>query len=270
MNLQSNTGTHVTLRRNAVAHACFTFTVLLAAGAANAAAGFGVSNGPDGAPIRKQTYYAHSPTGVRAAIPQEAAQIYPNGYTGNTGTAIRKFVDTLPQVGGVDNKLSDGSVAKYIPAAVTTKWIRPDGTESPDDYYEIAVVEYKEKMHSDLKPTTVRGYVQIDHLASNNLGSIKGSKAVPLTYPNGQPIMIPGVDKNGKLTGAMVAALAVDNPHYLGPAIVATRNVATRLKFYNLLPVGRYDAATGRNGDLFLPVDETLAGAGVGPDSVTR
>ena len=40
----------------------------------------------------------------------------------------------------------------------------------------------------------------------------------------------------------------VDNPHYLGPTIVATKDQAVRIVFYNLLP-------KGADGDLFLPTD---------------
>ena len=278
MNLQSKKVAHINMRRNAVAQACVTFSLLLATGAANAAAGFGVSNGPDGAAIRKQTYYAHSPTGKRAVNPPEANTLIPN-YDGSTGAALRKFVDTLPQVNAASNKLSDGVTEKYIPAAISTKWKTPAGALTDDDYYEIAVIEYKEKMHTDLKPTTVRGYVQIDHHASNGRTPIKGQGATtyPLFYPlqanetTPRAIMIPATDALGKIIpGQMVQAVAVDKPHYLGPAIVATRGVATRLKFHNLLPVGRYNPTTGRNGDLFIPVDETLPGAGVGPDGVTR
>ena len=46
--------------------------------------------------------------------------------------------------------------------------------------------------------------------------------------------------------------------HYLGPLIVAQRNRAVRIKFTNNLP-------TGAAGDLFIPVDTTLMGAGDGP-----
>ena len=64
-------------------------------------------------------------------------------------------------------------------------------------------------------------------------------------------------------------AMGVDKPHQLGPTILAmgrthgiqptTGNaVPVRIKFYNLLP-------TGTGGDLFLPVDETVAGSGQGP-----
>ena len=46
--------------------------------------------------------------------------------------------------------------------------------------------------------------------------------------------------------------------HYLGPLIIAKRDTPVRIKFTNNL-------ATGTNGDLFLPVDTTVMGAGMGP-----
>ena len=47
--------------------------------------------------------------------------------------------------------------------------------------------------------------------------------------------------------------------HYLGPLIVAHRNRSVRVKFSNLLP-------TGLAGNLFIPVDTTVMGAGTGPN----
>jgi FtsP/CotA-like multicopper oxidase with cupredoxin domain len=286
------------LRRSAVSRACLTFAMALAsAPGAFAGAGWGNSVGADGiTPIRVPTYYAHSPSGQRDAtviLNDKKKDVIPTlGNGGNTGAALRKFVDPLAPLGldptSKDNKLADGATSKYIPLAVSTPWIRPDGSPSVDgasktteEYYEIAVIEYKEKMHSDLNnPTTLRGYVQIDHEASNGRTKLPGSKLIPLTYLEGTPevphpaIMINGTDANGQLTGLKVAALAVDNPHYLGPAIVATKGVPTRIKFVNLLPVGHSgNNAQGvfkRNGDSFIPVDETLPGAGVGADGATR
>ena len=46
--------------------------------------------------------------------------------------------------------------------------------------------------------------------------------------------------------------------HYAGPLIVAERDVPVRIKFTNNLP-------TGDAGDLFLPVDTSVMGAGMGP-----
>src|SRR5574341_1426697 len=130
---------------------------------------------------------------------------------------IRKFVDTLPGL----TSAGANNLGQYIPVGV------PDTTTFPNaDYYEIAVVEYQEQMHSDLPPTTLRGYVQLET-----------SVVTGAHYP------LPG----GKF--------GVDKPHFLGPTIVAQRDRAVRITFYNLLP-------TGADGDLFLPVDSTIMGSG--------
>ena len=115
------------------------------------------------------------------------------------------------------------------------------------DYYEIALVEYAEKMHSDLPPTKLRGYVQL------------ATSVVPPV-----PLLLGSLSQ-------MAPPVGVDKPHYLGPIIVARegsrprgngpggRPEAGRITFYNLLP--NSDAG----GNLWLPVDETVPGSGVGP-----
>ena len=253
-------GLQTNMRRSPVAHACLTFSMLLAAGAAQAGAGWGDSFGPDGVtPIRVPTFYAHSPSGMRDNTPLNDKFRPAENANGNfTGTALRKFIDPLPVV-GTPKTLADGKTSKYIPAAVATKWVDGNGVQTNDEYYEIAVVEYAEKMHTDLaKATTIRGYVQI-----YPKGSTPGAGAVALTYPSGAPILF---DNKTQVYG-------YSNPHYLGPAIVAKRGTAVRLKFYNFLPVGRAAVnAKGEwqhNGDLFIPTDITMAGAGVGPDGST-
>jgi FtsP/CotA-like multicopper oxidase with cupredoxin domain len=50
-----------------------------------------------------------------------------------------------------------------------------------------------------------------------------------------------------------------NHPSYFGPMIIAHKNRPVRVKFTNKLP-------TGSDGDLFLPVDTSLMGAGMGPD----
>jgi FtsP/CotA-like multicopper oxidase with cupredoxin domain len=210
---------------------------------AYAGAGWGDNLDFNGQPIKVPTFYANTPSGARKnANPFTAAA------TVDTGTALRKFVDGLPRLGpaGANN------LGQYLPIAVADTASYPGS-----DYYEIAVVEYAEKMHSDLpKGTTLRGYVQIETPAN-----AASSRHVALTYPNGSPIL----DANGN------QIYAVDNPHYLGPVVVASKGRAVRFKFSNLLPVGGFDAVTGqRNGDIFLPVDETLLGANVGPDGVSK
>ncbi len=51
---------------------------------------------------------------------------------------------------------------------------------------------------------------------------------------------------------------SVNQFHYLGPLIIAEKDRAVRLKFTNSLD-------TGAAGNLFIPVDTTLMGAGMGP-----
>ncbi len=123
---------------------------------------------------------------------------------GITG-GIRKFVDGLPGLGlsGINN------LGQYMPIAI------PDTTTYPgSDYYEIELGQYSEQMHSDLPPTTLRGYRQ------TNMG--------------GTPF------------------------HYMGPMIMATKDRPVRIKFTNNLP-------TGKGGNLFIPVDTTVMGSGMGP-----
>jgi FtsP/CotA-like multicopper oxidase with cupredoxin domain len=153
---------------------------------------------------------------------------------------IRKFVDTVPGLtpAGANN------LGQYIPLAVAEPCTF---SGQAADCYTIALVEYAEKMHSDLPATKLRGYVQLS------------TAAVP-----GAHIALPGVTMPD---GSQ--AFAVDNPHYLGPAIVAQGKVAglgaagaakpVRITFYNLLP----NSLSG--GNLLLPVDETVDGAGLGP-----
>jgi FtsP/CotA-like multicopper oxidase with cupredoxin domain len=162
---------------------------------------------------------------------------------------MRKFVDTLPGLGPT----SANNLGQFIPVGVPTDWpLGCVGAACTADYYEIAVVEYAEQMHSDLPASRVRGYVQI--VPANWSG------AVPLTTAN-------GLTHNVTIGGAQ--AYGATKPHYLGPVLVAkgrAHGVAgpagdakpVRIKFYNLLP-------TGAGGDLFLPVDETIPGSGVGP-----
>lgn len=154
-----------------------------------------------------------------------------------TGTGLRKFIDSLPGLGSENAN----NLGQYIPVAIADETTYP-GSE----YYEIALVEYSEQMHSDLPATRLRGYVQIETLENASV-----SNHVALLYPDGSPIL--------DILGSQV--YAVDNPHYMGPIIISQRDLPTRIKFTNYLP-------TGAGGDLFLPVDTTVMGAGMGPLNV--
>ncbi len=147
---------------------------------------------------------------------------------------LKKFVDTLP--GLTPEKAND--LGQYIPIAV------PDQTTYPGtDYYEVAVVQYRMKFHRDLPATLLRGYVQLST-------SVVPGRRVALSNAN--------LDPNG-LAAPIATYTGVDDPHYLGPTIVANKDRPVRVLFRNLLP-------TGTGGDLFLPTDTSLMGSGAGPD----
>ena len=243
---------------------------------ASAGAGWGDSTNPANPNGKIQTFYASSPSGLfqagacfdaagNAAVPAAGGLCDSGGYidpTTGISMGLRKFVDGLPGLtpAGANN------LGQYLPVAVADTATYPGS-----DYYEIAVVEYAQRMHSDLaKATTLRGYVQIDPVATDSAGASKsvGSNGIALFQIDGvTPVMI--ARPNGAGGFVQKQAYVFDTPHYLGPVIVANQGTAVRLKFYNALPVGR--AANGaRNGDLFLPVDETLPGAGFGPDGKVK
>ena len=146
---------------------------------------------------------------------------------------LRKFIDSLPGFtanGGsrtANTALGPNTLGQYIPLATAQTLA---GFPN-DDYYVIALVEYRERLHRDLPAVTgvwpaaqtggtlLRGYVQLDQTSGN----------------------------------------AIDQPHYLGPLIIAKENRPVRIKFVNMLPT------TSAGGYLFLPVDTSIMGAGMGP-----
>src|SRR5690606_10025139 len=169
---------------------------------------------PEGAMGGSPRFYGPYPNYANSPLPEITDKI--------TG-GIRKFMSSLPGLGpsGANN------LGQYIPVAVA------DTTSYPgSDYYEIAVVQYREQMHPDLPATLLRGYVQLE--TPENVGV---SQHVELVNENvtgtATPILIDGNP-----------VFAVDNPHYLGPAISAIKDRPVRILFRNLLP-------TGQEGNLF-------------------
>ena len=151
---------------------------------------------------------------------------------------IRKFVDEIPLLSVPpvfsswtpitwNNMAITPYVAgkKFIPVAV------PDLVTYPGDhYYEIAVVQYNQQLHTDMKATTLRGFVQVHgHDASGN---------------------------------PLYDSLSVSQ---LGPMIFAKKDVPVRVKLYNLLPLMN-DKTSGKSGKSLIPYDDTFMGAGAGPD----
>ncbi len=171
---------------------------------------------------------------------------------------IPKFVDRLPGLGpaGANGVIQAHGAGQYIPVGVAEPCTY---SGQAADCYAIGLVEYSEKLSSALPAATkLRGYVQLE---TPGLLAWMAAQNPPLVS---EKVPVPG----GKF--------AIDNPHYLGPVLVAKGRVAgiantlptdpgypkpVRITFYNLLP------PTSAGGDLFLPVDDTVPGSGVGPST---
>jgi FtsP/CotA-like multicopper oxidase with cupredoxin domain len=242
--------------------------------------GYGSNVDVSGRTIDVQTYYASSPQGVRPAYDFTTHALSATA-TIDTGKPLRKFVDPLA---GAYNGL-DGA---GIPVGITEKWFNPiTNTQTTDDYYEIAIVEYTEQMHSDLpKGTLLRGYVQIETpklvptanggtVGLKDVTGVVGSEHIPATYPDGTPIykMVPDPANPGEMKQGTEQVFFVHSPHYLGPVIVASKGTPVRIKYTNYLP---YTTKTGvkvgsaSGGKMPIPVDRTIAGGGpiLGPDGL--
>jgi hypothetical protein len=136
---------------------------------------------------------------------------------------IRKFVDGLPGV----TEAAKNNLDQYLPIAVAdqTTFTAANGFEQDADYYVIALVQHREKMHSDLPPTLLREYVQLE----TNVASGKHiALQTDLLDGTSTATLMPNGDQ----------AYAVDDPHFLGPLIVAQKDKSVRIVFYNLLPTG--------------------------------
>jgi FtsP/CotA-like multicopper oxidase with cupredoxin domain len=158
-----------------------------------------------------------------------------NSGSGYLTVGMRKFIDDLPGLCVPPNCPTTG---KYIPVAVPEAKIY-NGIEA--DEYVIGVVQYRTSFSSDLPSTLVRGYVQLETPANAGI-----SQSYPL-----QNELLDG-------TFADTGYFGVTAPQWLGPIIAATKNKPVRIVFHNLLPMGA-------DGDLFLPVDATMMGSGMGP-----
>jgi FtsP/CotA-like multicopper oxidase with cupredoxin domain len=246
---------------------------------AHANAAFGTNTDIAGNVINVPTYYASSPQGVQPAFDPVTHALSITGLTVDTGTPIRKFIDPLGGVyNGLENLPGVSDLQSGIPVGLTEKWMNPlTNVQTTDDYYEIAIVEFTQRLHTDLaKATRLRAYVQIE-TASMGFGStgkkditgLISSEHIPATYPDGSPIY---KMKRDPQTGLMVQDTTqrvyfVHKPHALGPVILAAKGTPVRIKFTNYLP---YTDSTGRSvgswngmgGESFVPVDETIAGGG--------
>ncbi len=144
---------------------------------------------------------------------------------------LAKFVDTLPGLcnneTGATNPTGKNNLGQCIPVGV------PDTLTYPgSDYYELEIVEFRERMHTDFPV-------------------LSGGSADAMTATAGGTLL-----RGYRQTNT--TNLDVLTPHNLGVTIVATKERPVRIKFTNSLPI---DAG----GDLFIPTDTTVMGSGPGP-----
>ncbi len=169
---------------------------------------------------------AQGGTVTAAAITDNATGFMIPDYFGTANwansPALTKFVDSLPGLGPTANN----TLGQYIPVAVAD-----NTTFVGSDYYEIAEVEYTQKLHTDLPASHLRGYVQIQPAGS-----------------------VTGFTLAGYAAAADKLAYASQHASYLGPVIVAQKDKPVRIKLTNLL-------STGAAGKLPVPVDTTYMGA---------
>lgn len=158
---------------------------------------------------------------------------------------IKKFQDELPvPCDPANGGCPTDAGARFIPVGVPEQAMATGPTA---DQYTIGLVQYRTRFNTDLPPTTVRGYVQIETPATASI-----SQHVPLTNTMLDGTTEPVLDASGNQVYGITA------PQWLGPFIASTKDKPTRVIFHNYLP-------TGIKGDLFLPVDSTMMGSGMGP-----
>ncbi len=199
-----------------------------------------------------------SGTGAAATAQVNAGSIAAVNLTaGGTGYitpgGIKKFQDGLPQLcnPSIPGNCVPNNLGQYMPLAVpdTTTFSTANGFDLDADYYVIALVQHREQMSSSLPGTgtLLREYVQLETPA-NASWSKHVALQTDLLDGTSVPVLMPDGSQ----------AIAVDDPHFLGPVIVANKDKPVRIVFYNLLP-------TGSDGDLFLPTDSSMMGSGMGP-----
>ena len=157
------------------------------------------------------------------------------GGTGTGASATATVNAAGPFTGGLHKFIDNLPDLKALIA-------KPDTVTFPGtDYYEIRVIEDSSwSFHADLGGnTTLRVYQQTNNGTNQGL--------LPCT-----PLP------------ACANTLAPPAVSYLGPVIVATKDRPTRIKFTNALPT------TGNGGDLFIPTDTSVMGAGPGYDPASN
>jgi len=188
-----------------------------------------------------------------------------SGYGSANG--IRKFVQDLP----------DLAVATPAHIAAVKTFGNPNFIPASDTY-EIAAIRTQWQFSPDLGMTEVNLYAQVD---ATYAGTNCPTGELNWKYPDGS-FITNGAGQNVCFvqTNFNAATKALAPFSYLGPTIVANQGVPVRVTYDNYLPSGNLACTTAGGtvklnvtttvmkcgGDLFLPVDAAVMGAGEGPN----
>ena len=191
---------------------------------------------------------------------------------------IKKFVDGLPGLG----RANANNLGNFIPVAKVA-----DITSYPDsDYYEIGLVEYTQQLSSGLTakvngtdtltPTKLRGYKDLSTKAedttngtnsSNYLGPViiaTRDRPVRVKMFNQLPFNKPATAQVG--TAGTPARIATQADVTAGLASTAGETIPAVPPSADYAPASPASFA----GDLFLPVDTTVMGVGIGDKGGTE
>ena len=148
----------------------------------------------------------------------------------------RKFVDTLPGL----NPAGANNLGQYIPVA------QSDTTSYPgSDYYEIAVVQFPRRCILTCPNTSLRGYVQISTTTCTWASTTRSTIPTGRTSPTPLGVLYlqcinPTISDR--------SSLPITEPRYVSNSTTTCR--------------------VGSEGNLIIPVDTTVMGAGMGPQEM--
>ncbi len=150
---------------------------------------------------------------------------------------------------------------RYVPQLVTTAALAtPDYFGVTPNYANSPIIKKFVDKLPGLGPSNANNLGQYIPIAVSDTSTYPGSDYYQIglvDYTQQLHTQLPPTQLRGYKD---LSPSADGNAHYLGPLIIAQRDRPVRLKFTNMLPV---TGAAGSN--LFLPVDTTIMGAGMGP-----
>jgi FtsP/CotA-like multicopper oxidase with cupredoxin domain len=169
---------------------------------------------------------------AQGLVPQAVAAMNPGGMPDYFGTIPNWANSPMPTVDAT-GVITGGGIHKFINSL---EGLGPTGANDLGNYIPVGHPDTTTYLGSDYYEITLEDWTHQFH-----------GDLLPTTI-RGYRQSNTGTDGLGQEA----------HPRYLGPVIVAQRDRPVRIKFINNL-------ATGAGGDLFIPTDTTMMGAGDGP-----